>query len=205
MNLDSLQLFAEVMRYGNFADVARTRGIAPSSVSRGIAGLERDIGVRLFQRSTRKLTPTEAAAVFYHRINPALKEIDAARQVAVEVDKQPGGTLRIAAPAVFANAAITPLLSAFAAAYPRLALELLISDSELDLDAEGIDIAIRFGAHKEPAITGKRIAATEFQVCASPQYIERHGRPLATEDIGRHRCLLSPSAGHRPRLAVSRC
>ena len=95
MNLDTLNIFVDTMRLGNFADVARRHELAPSSVSRAIAGLEKDLGVRLFQRTTRKLTPTEAAAAFYHRIHPALSEIDAARQAARDQTRQPGGTLRI--------------------------------------------------------------------------------------------------------------
>ena len=79
MNLEALNLFVDAMRFGNFTEVARAHDMAPSSVSRAIAGLEKELGVRLFQRTTRKLTPTEAAAAFFHRVNPALAEIDAAR------------------------------------------------------------------------------------------------------------------------------
>jgi len=197
MNLDSLNLFADVMRYGNFADVARQHRIAASSVSRSIAKLEREIGVRLFQRSTRRLTPTEAAAVFFHRINPALKEIEAARQVAVDVNKRPGGNLRITAPAVFANSAIVPLLPELTAAYPQLSIELLISDSYPDLLEERIDIAIRLGSLQDSSYVAKRLADMSYYVCASPAYLQASGRPNDPGDIAQHRCLLFPHGAHK--------
>ena len=196
MQLESLQLFVEVMRYGNFADVARAHGLAPSSVSRSIAALERELGARLFQRSTRKLAPTEAAAVFYHRLQPALREIEAARSAAADQQREISGTLCVSAPVVFANSAIVPLLPEFAALYPQLRLDLRISDRFVDLLDEGIDIAIRLGSLVDSSLVARRLADMSFHVCASDDYLLRHGEPRLPADIAGHECLLFPRGGH---------
>ncbi len=196
MQLESLQLFVEVMRYGNFADVARAHDLAPSSVSRSIAALERELGARLFQRSTRKLAPTEAAAVFYHRLQPALREIESARSAASDLQREVNGTLRVSAPAVFANSAIVPLLPEFAARYPQLRFDLQISDRFVDLLEDGIDVAIRLGSLTDSNLVARRLADMSFRICASADYLRRRGEPQAPADIADHECLLFPRAGH---------
>ena len=92
MDLEGLKLFVQVMRHGSFAHVARLRGVAPSSISRTIAALEKELGIRLFQRSTRKLEPTEAAQIYFAHINPVVDEIEAARQIALDISEEPKGT-----------------------------------------------------------------------------------------------------------------
>lgn len=196
MNLDYLRLFSDVMRQRSFARVAQQHGIAPSSVSRAIKNLESEIGVRLFQRSTRRLEPTEAAMSYFSRIGPALDEIDTARQVAIDAGAAPRGTLRVTAPAVFANRAIVPLLPEFAAVYPDLSLELLIADAYLDLVEQRIDLAIRLGTLDDSSFIARRLKPMRFYICASPAYLERHGTPLLPGDIGGHQCLLFPRAGY---------
>ena len=196
MQLESLQLFVEVMRHGNFADVARAHDMAPSSVSRSIAALERELGARLFQRSTRKLTPTEAAAVFYHRLQPALREIESARVAASDLQREISGTLRVSAPAVFTNSAIVPLLPEFSRLYPQLRLDLQISDRYVDLLEDGIDAAIRLGSLADSSLVARRLADMTFRICASPDYLQRHGEPRIPADITDHECLLFPRTGH---------
>ncbi len=196
MNLDSLNLFVDAMRFGNFAEVARLHDMAPSSVSRAIASLEQELGVRLFQRTTRKLTPTEAAAAFFHRINPVITEIDAARDAARDQTRQPGGTLRVTAPAVFASRCIVPLLPVLATTYPQLSLELIIDEGYLDLIEQRIDIAIRLGTLSDSSVVARRLAAMEFYLCASPAYLDRKGGPTEPHQIVDHESLLFPRAGY---------
>ncbi len=195
MDLNKLQLFSDVMQRRSFARVAEARGIAPSSVSRAVKQLEKQIGVRLFQRTTRRLEPTPAAITYYSRIRPALDEIDTARQIALDAEASPRGKLRISAPAVFANRAIVPLLPEFTGLYPELELELKISDAYVDLVEERIDLAIRLGSLRDSEFIARRLKPMRFYICASPAYLERHGRPREPVDIGRHRCLLFPRAG----------
>ncbi len=197
MELDNLNLFIEVMRQGSFADVARARGVAPSSISRAIANLERELGVRLFQRNTRNLEPTEAAVVYFDRIHPAVADIDAARHEAVDISAEPKGTLRLTAATVFGQTMLAPLLPELSTLYPQLAVELLLTDAYLDLVEERIDIAIRLGSLQDSAYVARRLAAMRFYICASPAYLQRRGTPQTPGDIAGHDCLLFPRQGYK--------
>lgn len=196
MDLSTLQLFIDVMQQRSFAAVARSRNIDPSSVSRAIAKLENELDIRLFQRSTRKLQPTEAAQLYFDRIFPAVAELTAAQQQAMEVNQTPRGTLRITAPAVFAEKQLTPLLPEFAKRYPELRVELLLVDAYLDLIAERIDVAIRLGALQDSTYRLQKLRSMEFYICAGPEYLRQHGVPAAPEEIVAHSCLLFPRRHH---------
>jgi DNA-binding transcriptional LysR family regulator len=196
MDLETLELFVEVMRHGSFADVARARGVAPSSISRAIATLENELGIRLFQRSTRKLEPTEAAMVYFGRINPVVNEIETARQLALDVTEELKGTLRVTTGTVFGQTAIVPIIPELAKTHPQLSIELQLTDAYLDLVEERIDVAIRLGSLKDSSYIAKRLANMEFHVCASPDYIRRCGIPQKPEDIENHDCLVFPRTGY---------
>jgi DNA-binding transcriptional LysR family regulator len=196
MDLETLSLFVEVMQRGSFADVARARGVAPSSISRAIAGLESELGIRLFQRSTRNLEPTEAALVYFERINPLVNELETAKLAALDVSEEPKGTLRVTAATVFGQTAIVPLLPELAEAYPQLSIELFLADAYLDLVEERIDVAIRLGSLKDSSYIAKRLANLTFYVCASPGYLKRHGTPEHPKAIEEHNCLLFPRSGY---------
>ena len=196
MDLETLNLFVEVMRHGSFAEVARTRGVAPSSISRAIAGLENELGIRLFQRSTRKLEPTEAAMVYFGRINPVVNEIETARQIAMDISEEPKGTLRVTTATVYGQTAIVPLIPELAKTYPQLSIEWLFTDAYLDLVEERIDVAIRLGSLKDSSYIAKRLANMEFHVCASPDYLKRQGTPQTPAELKDHDCLLFPRAGY---------
>lgn len=196
MDVENLKLFVEVMRRGSFADVARARGVAPSSISRAIAGLEHELGIRLFQRSTRKLEPTEAAMVYFERINAVVDEIETARQIATDVSEEPKGVLRVTTATVFGQSAIVPLLPELANVYPQLSIELLLTDAYLDLVEERIDVAVRLGSLKDSSYIAKRLTNMTFYVCASPDYLYHHGTPQFPGEIGQHNCLLFPRGGY---------
>ncbi|MEA5464114.1 LysR family transcriptional regulator [Leptothoe sp. PORK10 BA2] len=196
MDLSALELFIDVMQQHSFAAVARSRNIDPSSVSRVIAKLERDLNIRLFQRSTRKLQPTEAGQLYFDRVFPAVTELTVARQQAMEVSQTPRGTLRVTAPGVFAEKQLTPLLPEFARRYPELRVELLLVDAYLDLIAERIDVAIRVGALRDSTYRFQKLRSIEFFICAGPGYLAEHGVPERPEEIVDHRCLLFPRRDH---------
>ncbi len=125
MDTNSLHLFLEVMRQRSFTEVANQQGTAPSSVSRTIASLEKELGIRLFQRSTRKLEPTEAGRVYFERICPIIRELEAAKQIAADVNEEPKGTLRISSSIVYGQIYIAPLLPVLMKKYPSVTIELL--------------------------------------------------------------------------------
>lgn len=199
--MDSAKLrdFVEVMRRGSFAAVARDRGIDPSSVSRAIAGLEAELGLRLFERSTRRLAPTEAGALFFQRIEPIVEQLEDAQTMAREVGSRVRGTLRITAPLTFAQLNLVPLLPELADRYPELSLELLLTEAIVDLVAERIDIAIRLGRLADSTLIANRLAPMVYVVSGTPEYLERHGRPQTPQELAGHNCLLFPIPGHGPR------
>jgi DNA-binding transcriptional LysR family regulator len=191
MDLESLALFVEVAHRGSFAAVARDRDVDPSSVSRSIALLEESLGLRLFQRTTRRMSLTESGERYLKRVEPLIEEFGRAGEEALAGSRAPGGTLRLTASVAFGNARLTPLLPAFRSRFPNLTLELILNDANLDLVAERIDLAVRLG----PSITSDVIAAklfeTRYRVVASPSYLAAASSPLAIpDDLRCHDCLL---------------
>jgi DNA-binding transcriptional LysR family regulator len=199
MELSVLQMFVEVMRQGSFAAVARERNIDPSSVSRAIAGLEEELNIRLFQRTTRQLSPTEAGTVYFQRIEPLVEEMQQAIDVATDISGQLKGTLRVTASVSFGLKCIVPLLANFQAMYPELAVDLLLTDAVVDLFADRIDVAVRLGQLADSTLIAERLMQTRYYVCASPNYLKRYNQLKKPNDLEQHNCLLFPIAGFRTR------
>jgi DNA-binding transcriptional LysR family regulator len=199
MELSVLQIFVEVMRQGSFASVARDRNIDPSSVSRTIAGLESELGTRLFQRTTRQLSPTEAGTVYFERIEPLVEEMQQAIAIATDISGQPKGKLRVTASVSFGLKCIVPLLPNFSTMYPELTVELLLTDAVVDLFAERIDVAVRLGRLADSTLIAQQLMQTRYSVCASPDYLNQWGQPQTPSDVEQHNCLLFPLAGFRTR------
>lgn len=190
MDIDSLRIFVEVVRRGSFAAVARDRNIDPSSISRAVASLEEDLGTRLFQRSTRRMGLTEAGNIYFGRVEALVDELDHARDETLAVSASPVGTLRLTASVAFGNQCLLPLLPSFRSLYPALKLELLLTDTNLDLLSERVDLAIRLGASLDSSLVGVKLVNTRYHVCVSPVYLAQ-GKPLhAPEDLSAHPCLL---------------
>lgn len=199
MDVDALRLLLAVARRGSIAAAARDRGLDPSTVSRAVAASEAELGVRLFQRTTRRLTPTEAGALYLERVEPLVAELDRARDAARLLRAGPSGTLRLTASVSFGQWRIVPLLPAFRARFPDLKIDCVFTDANLDLVAEQIDLAIRLA----PAVTGDvvatRLVPTRYRVVASPAYLS--AAPPLTEpaQLTHHRCLLFPISLFRAR------
>ncbi|MEM6611422.1 MAG: LysR family transcriptional regulator [Cyanobacteria bacterium P01_C01_bin.72] len=198
MDLEVLKVFVEVVRQGSFAAVARDRNVDPSSVSRAISGLEQELGVRLFQRTTRKLSPTEAGIVYCDRITPLIAEMQQAVELVTE-SEQPQGTLRVTASVSFGLKCLVPLLPKFEELYPDLAIELLLTDRRLDLVSERIDLAIRLGQLTDSTLIAQKLMSMRYSVCGSPRYLLQHQLIEKPEDVTQHNCLLFPLAGYRSR------
>lgn len=190
MDLETLSVFLEVMRRGSFAAVARERGVAPSSISRSISALEDELGLRLFQRTTRRLSPTEAGLVYLERIEPLVEGLEQAHHQAADVGEQPRGTLRITAPTSFAQRALVPLLPELLQRHPQLGVELQLTDAIVDLVAERIDVAVRLGRPADSELVARRLTSFDFVVCGAPRYLECHGRPRRPQDLERHECVV---------------
>ncbi|KAM3101473.1 LysR substrate-binding domain-containing protein [Phormidesmis sp. 146-12] len=199
MDISVLQLFVEVFRQGSFAAVARDRNLDPSSVSRAIAGLEAEIGIRLFQRTTRQLSPTEAGMTYFERVESLVEELHQATAIATDVSSQPKGKLRVTASVSFGLKCIVPLLTEFNRLYPDLTVDILLSDTIVDLFAERIDLAIRLGLLPDSALIAQQLMPTHYFVCASSDYLKRSEQLKNPVDLAQHNCLLFPFAGFRSR------
>jgi DNA-binding transcriptional LysR family regulator len=199
MELSVLQTFVDVVKQGSFAAVARERNVDPSSVSRAIAGLEEELGIRLLQRTTRQLSPTEAGMAYFQRIEPLIEEMQQAIDVVADMSGQPKGTLRITASVSFGLKRVVPLLPDFRSMYPDLTVDLLLTDTNVDLFTERIDLAIRLGLLADSTLIAQQLMKTRYFVCASPQYLQQWGHPKIPSDIEQHNCLLFPLAGFRSK------
>jgi DNA-binding transcriptional LysR family regulator len=199
MNLDNVALFAAVARRGSFAGVAKERNVDPSSVSRAIADLEAELDLRLFQRTTRSMTLTEAGDLYLARVEPLVEEFVRAREAAAQVSGAPRGLLRLTASVTFGQMRIVPLLAEFRARYPELQVEGLFTDANTDLVADRIDLAVRLA----PVIEGDLIAAklmdTRYHVVASPGYLATHAPIDHPRDLAGHEVLLFNIKAFRTR------
>lgn len=199
MDIDNARLVAEIAHRGSFADVARERGVDPSLVSRTIAATESELGFRLFQRTTRRVTLTEAGEIFLRRIEALIDDFDSARDDALAVSAGPIGRLRMTAAVAFGQNVIVPLIPRFRAAYPQVDLELIFSDANLNLVTERVDLAVRHGGQVTGDLVVTKLQDTTYRVCASPAYIERAGRPHSPRDLAEHECLRFALPGFRSR------
>lgn len=199
MNLHDLSLLIEVARAGSFATAAKTLGADPSTVSRSIAGLEAELGVRLFQRTTRRLSLTEAGDLYIARAQPLLEELIRIGVEAKEVRAEPKGTLRLTASVTFGQSMLLPLLPAFRRTYPDIALECLFTDTNLDLIGERIDLAIRLAPAIEGDVIAAKLMTTRYRVVAAPDYLNSAPPLHEPADLRNHRLVLFPFKPFRSR------
>jgi DNA-binding transcriptional LysR family regulator len=187
--LTGLEVFAKVAAAGSLSAAARALGMSQTMVTKHIAALEARLGAKLFHRTTRRLSITEAGRSYLESSERILAEIEAA-DAAVAADRvEPRGMLRINAPVSFGTRQIAPLLAEFAARYPRTSVELGLNDRLVDLAEEGWDLAIRIGNLSDSSLIARRIAPCRIVVCAAPSYLKMHGIPQTVSSLAAHNCL----------------
>jgi DNA-binding transcriptional LysR family regulator len=199
MDLDDIATFLAVAQRCNFATVAKERGVDPSSISRVIADLERELGVRLFQRTTRRLSLTEAGDLYLAHVEPLLHEFERARDAATSTTGRPRGLLRLTASETFGHFRIVPLLTEFRERYPDLKLECRFTDANLDLVAERIDLAIRLGPSVEGNLIASKLIDTFYRVVASPGYLSHAAKLSIPRDLQLHKVLMFNLRAFRTR------
>lgn len=188
-NVKTMRLFLTVVQIGSLSGAGRQSGLSPASVSRQITALEDDLGVRLLNRTSRRLSLTEAGQVYLERAERLLQDIDELRDAVTQLAVRPRGTLRIQSRVTLGTQYVAPLIPAFMAQYPDLKIDLWLTDTDLDLTEHGIDLAIRTGDLADSTLIARRLASSPRVVCASPQYWAQHGRPARPEDVMAHNCL----------------
>lgn len=188
--IETMRLFVHAARSENFSQTGRQLGLAPSSVSRQIGALEDALGVRLLNRTTRKVHLTEAGSLYLERAARILADVDETNRAITELDSAPQGTLRVTAPVVFGQEHIAPVLPGFLHTYPQVHVELFASDQLVDLVQDGFDVGIRVGALEHSSLAARKLAPMCRVICASPQYLDLHGEPQAPKDLSHHNCLI---------------
>jgi DNA-binding transcriptional LysR family regulator len=188
--LDSFIVFARVLETGNFSSVARELGLSQPTISRIVAGLESHLGVQLFARSTRRLTPTTDALRIFDHVRDMLEAHEAIRVGVTGKLSEPGGLLRVTMPSSFGNAEIVPHLREFMGRYPKVKLDLKLTDHVVDLIEEGSEVAIRIGNLGSSNLIARRLGTVQRRVLASRDYLEREREPLTPEDLAAHNCIV---------------
>ena len=204
MELYQIRSFVAVARSGGFAAAADQLEVTPSSVTRAVAKLEKSLGLRLFNRTTRSVILTEAGEAFLARISPGLDEIDAAVDMARTGSEELSGTLRVGASVSFGQSVIAPRLSEFCAAFPNLTVDLILSDTTTDIIADRIDVAVRHGTLSDSSLIAQRLATVTYHLVASPDYLQRMPKIKMPTDLRDHICLTYPYSAFRSSWLFAR-
>ena len=184
-----LRTFVTVVEVGGFSRAASVLESTTAAVSRRVASLEKRLGARLLNRTTRTMSLTEAGERYYHDLVEILRALDEAEARATGEATEPGGTLRITAPVSFGTIRLSPVLADFMAQYPLLRVVLILDDSYRDLVSEGLDLAVRIGELKDSSLVARRLANVHRYLCASPDYLLQQGEPLHPQELTKHACL----------------
>lgn len=188
--LEDMEIFARVVEAESFTGAAERLGLAKSLVSRRLNRLEERLGTRLIARTTRRLALTEAGRAFYERARRLLEETAEAEATAMATAVGLRGRLRIAAPMSFGQVHLAPAISRFLADHPEVGIDVDLNDRFVDLVGEGYALAIRIGRLKDSSLVARKLAPARMVLCASPDYIARHGKPKTPADLTHHDCLL---------------
>lgn len=189
MPISDMEIFARVVTAGNMSAAGREMGLSPAVVSKRISHLEQRLAARLFQRTTRQLTLTEAGQGFYDRVVNILAGIEEAEAYVTRRNTIPRGTLKLTAPTAFGRMHIAPYLGDFLDQYPDISLDLDLSDDFVDIVGEGFDAAIRVAELEDSSLVARKLAPNHRVICAAPGYLEKRGEPKTLAELAKHNCL----------------
>ncbi|WP_313699109.1 LysR family transcriptional regulator [Achromobacter sp.] len=185
-----LLLVVELARAGGMSAAARELDVTPAAVSKRLAQIEARLGVRLFNRSTRRLSLTAEGEVYLENARRILGEIDDLDALIASRQAAPRGLLKVNAPLGFGRSYIAPAIAEFAQQYPEVSLQLQLTDRPADFVREAFDVAVRFGDLPDTSLIARKIAPNRRLVCASPGYLKKHGTPTTPHDLARHQCIV---------------
>ena len=186
----AIPVFVAVVENGGFSAAARSLGVSKSAVSKRINQLEAHLGVRLLHRTTRKLSLTEAGERFFEHAAQALTAAGQAEDAVTELQGEPQGNLKISSPMSFGRLHVAPLIPKFLKRCPKLRIDLVMDDQKVDLVAGGFDVAIRAGNLPASTLIARKLAPLRQVLCASPDYVDRYGRPGTPAELSSHNCVL---------------
>jgi len=189
--LTSMTVFVRVAHNGSFVGGARDLSISRAMATKHIMHLEKKLGVRLFNRTTRQLSLTEIGSAYLDRCQQVLSDVNEMEASVTHMHTEPQGTLRLSAPTVFGTSYITPALSEFIELHPKLNIDLILQSNPSNLIDDGIDIAILLGTLENSSFIARKLASYELVVCGAPRYFEKRGTPQYPQDLKQHNCLIN--------------
>lgn len=181
----SMQIFIAAVDEGSFAAAARRFKLSAAMAGKHVSAIESDLNVRLLQRSTRRLSLTDAGERYYERCKVILEVLEDANREASDVQKTPKGLLRVAAPVAFGAMHLGRIVSRYLEQFPEVSLDVVLEDKYADLLENRIDVAIRVGRLEDPTLVTRRLAPCRMVLCASPEYLKKHGTPETPDHLSR--------------------
>ena len=188
--LQQLRIFSRVVEAGGFTAAAEKLGLSRALVSKGVIELERALGVRLLERTTRQVRPNEAGLAYAEKASRILAELEEADLAVRALNRDARGTLKLNAPLSFGMLHLKPVITEYLTAHPEVSLTVDLTDRFVDLIEEGYDLAIRIGQLPDSSLMARRIAPVRIVLCAAPDYLKTHGLPKTPADLAAHDCLL---------------
>jgi DNA-binding transcriptional LysR family regulator len=188
--LEAIRVFIKSAECGSFSKAGAVLGISPSSVSRQIGKLEKNLATKLFKRSTRHLILTDSGQSFLERATKAVSDLEAAFMAIRPEPNELAGNLRVSAFESFGRLRVCPVVPDFLVQHPKIRLELLLDNQLADLYKDGVDLAIRIGRPEDSRLKARRLVENRMTLCASPEYLDRHGTPTQPHDLSDHNCLV---------------
>jgi DNA-binding transcriptional LysR family regulator len=188
--LNEMRVFAQVVEAKSFSAAADKLGMSKSLVSRHVSALERSVSVKLLNRSTRRLSVTEAGALFYEHCARIVQEAELAEQHLTQTQVEPAGLVKVTASPAFAVRHVLPALTDFYQQYPLIRVQLSCSNRALDLGEAGFDLGIRVSFNPDPNLVARKLADNRSVLCATPAYLKQHGTPRRIDDLRKHECIL---------------
>jgi DNA-binding transcriptional LysR family regulator len=188
-DLERMAIFARVVEEKSFSGAARRMSLSKSLVSKQVTQLEKSIGARLLNRTTRALSVTEAGAIFYEHCARIVEELEEAKLAVGRLQTAPRGILRISAPVAFGRLHVASALPEFLTAHPELKIDMVTTDRFVDLAEEGYDVVVRIVGEPSPNVVARKLAPVNRRMCATPEYFASNGVPHSPQELERHNCL----------------
>ncbi len=202
--LSEMEAFVTVVDQSGFTDAARKMGLSKSAVSKHVSALEARLGVRLLNRTTRRVSPTEIGLAYYDRARRVLKDADEADALVTSMQLAPSGVLRISVATDFGVNLLSPVLGDFLRKFPEITVNMVLNNRHVELISEGFDMAIRVGEPGENSLRARKLTETSRRMIAAPDYFRRFGRPQKIDDLNAHKLLhySSQAAGNVWKLTA---
>lgn len=191
-DLNEMAIFAIVVGSGSFTKAAEKLKLPKSTVSRKVSQLEKRIGVRLINRTTRNLKPTETGKLYYSECQKMLEQADEADRIVNNMQSEPSGLLRISTPLAFGTPFFIDVIKQFLEKYPKVNVEIISDNKQVDMLEQEVDIAFRVGPLSDSSLIARNIGTARLSLCASPEYIRKYGEPQSIQDLEKHTCISHP-------------